>query len=101
MHVRVYADKTSGKAPLSVKLDARDSFLRDAAYKIYECKSGPCTYTWEVYSGGTKLGKTVSNSTGTFQYKFGKRGMYMITVVVCRGGGSADCNGGGVQFDVK
>ena len=98
MHVRLFADKTSGKAPLTVKLDARDSFLRAPGGEVYGCKSGACVYTWEVYSGGQKLGKSVNNSTGTFQYTFGKKGTYFITVVVCRGGGSSDCNGSGAQI---
>jgi hypothetical protein len=101
MHVRLYADRTTGKAPLRVRLDARDSFLRAPGGVIYGCKSGACVYTWEVYSGGQRIGKPAENSSGTFQYTFRKRGLYFITVVVCRGGGSADCNGSGAQFDVK
>ena len=101
MHVRLYADRTTGRAPLRVRLDARDSFLRAPGGEIYGCKSGACVYTWEVYSGGQRIGKAAENSSGTFQYTFGKRGLYFITVVVCRGGGSSDCNGSGTQFDVK
>ena len=101
MHVRLYADRTSGKAPLTVKLDARDSFLRAEGGEIYGCRSGACVYTWEVYSGGQRIGKPVDNSTGTFQYTFGNKGSYFITVWVCRGGGSSDCNGSGAQFIVN
>jgi hypothetical protein len=101
MHVRLYADKTTGKAPLTVKLDARDSFLRAPGGEIYGCKSGACVYTWEVYAGGQRIGKPVNNSTGTFQYSFGKKGSYFITVVVCRGGGSSDCNGSGAQIEAR
>lgn len=101
MHVRLYADRTSGKAPLRVRLDARDSFLRAPGGEIYGCKSGACVYTWEVYTGGQRIGQPLDNSSGTFQYTFGQRGLYFVTVVVCRGGGSSDCNGSGAQFDVK
>jgi hypothetical protein len=101
MYVRVYADRTTGKAPLRVKLDARDSFLRAPGGEIYGCKSGACNYTWGVYSGGQRIGKPEYNSTGTFQYNFGKKGSYFITVIVCRGSGSSDCNGGGVQIVAK
>ena len=101
MHVRLYADRTSGKAPLTVKLDARDSFLRAEGGEIYGCRSGACVYTWEVYSSGQRIGKPVDNATGTFQYTFGNKGSYFITVWVCRGGGSSDCNGSGAQFIVN
>jgi hypothetical protein len=101
MHVRLYADKTTGKAPLTIKLDARDSFLRAPGGEIYGCRGGACTYTWEVYTGGQRIGKPVNNSTGTFQYTFGKKGLYFITVVACRGAGSSDCNGSGVQIEAR
>jgi hypothetical protein len=101
MHVRLYADKTSGKAPLRVKLDARDSFLQAPGGQIYGCKSGACNYSWEVYSGGQKIGRTERNSSGTFQYTFGQKGLYFITVVVCRGQENTDCNGSGAQFEVR
>lgn len=101
MHPRLYADKTSGKAPLTIKLDARDSFLRAPGGEIYGCRGGACIYTWEVYAGGQRIGKPVNNSTGTFQYTFGKKGLYFITVIVCRGGGSSDCNGSGAQIEVR
>lgn len=101
MHVRVYADRTSGKTPLRVKLDARDSFLRAPGGEIYGCRGGACIYTWEVYSGGQRIGKPAENSSGTFQYSFNKKGLYFITVVVCRGNESSDCNGGGVQFEAR
>lgn len=101
MHVRLYADRTSGKALLEVRLDARDSFLRAPGGEIYGCKSGACNYTWQVYAGGQRVGKPEENSTGTFRYRFGRKGSYVITVWVCRGGGSSDCNGSGAQFEVR
>ncbi|HSL29394.1 MAG TPA: hypothetical protein VK900_09370 [Anaerolineales bacterium] len=101
MHPRLVADRTSGKAPLTVKLDARDSFLRAPGGEIYSCRGGACEYTWEVYSGGQRIGRPQHNSTGTFQYTFGNKGIFFITVWVCRGGGSSDCNGSGAQIVVN
>lgn len=96
MSVLLSADKTTGKTPVTVKFDARNSFLRASDGTIYPCKGGPCHYTWEVYTGGQRI-KTTTNSSGTFEYTFGKKGTYFVTVLVCRGLNNSDCKGSGAQ----
>ena len=98
--VLLEVSKTSGKAPLIVKLDARASYLTDYDGQRYVCRNGACYYIWKVYGDGQQIGKSVTNSGGTFDYKFGKRGTYMITVWVCRGRDGVDCGGSGAQIIV-
>jgi|SRR6185295_10597797 len=94
------ANKTSGRKPLTVKLDARGSYLNDYDGQTYVCRNGACYYTWKVYVGGQQFGKSVTDSGGTFDYTFGKQGTYMITVWICRGRDGVDCNGSGAQIIV-
>ena len=98
--VLLVANKTSGKAPLKVKFDARESYLTDYGGQTYVCHNGACYYTWKVYSGGQQTGKSVTDSGGTFDYTFGKQGTYMVTVWICRGKDGVDCGGSGAQIIV-
>ena len=99
--VKLEANKTSGKAPLPVKLDARASYMTELDGQTYVCRNGPCYYTWKVYSNGQQIGKSVTGSGGTFDYKFNKKGIYTITVWVCRGRDGVDCAGSGMQIVVS
>jgi len=98
--VLLVANKTSGKAPLKVKFDARESYLTDYGGQTYVCRNGACYYTWKVYSGGRQMGKSVTDSGGTFDYAFGRQGTYMVTVWICRGKDRVDCGGSGAQIIV-
>lgn len=98
--VRLEVDRTSGKKPLTVKLDARESYLTDYDGKMYICRDGACYYTWKVYSNGQQIGKSVTDSGGKFDYTFGKQGTYTITVWICRGRDGVDCDGSGTQIIV-
>jgi hypothetical protein len=98
--VRLEIDRTSGKKPLTVKLDARESYLTDYDGQIYICRNGACYYTWKVYSNGQQIGKSVTDSGGKFDYTFGKQGTYTITVWICRGRDGVDCDGSGTQIIV-
>jgi hypothetical protein len=100
MEVYLYADKTSGKKPLRIRFDARDSYLREPNGTKFPCRGGPCHYTWKVYSNGTQLGKSVTDAGGTFEYSFGERGVYLVTVDICRGRDKLDCGGAGIQIEV-
>lgn len=100
MEVYLYADKTSGKKPLRIKFDARDSYLREPNGTKFPCRGGPCDYTWKVYSNGTQLGKSATDAGGTFEYSFGDRGVYLVTVYICRGRDKLDCGGAGIQIEV-
>ncbi|MEO7837904.1 MAG: hypothetical protein ABIU06_00955 [Anaerolineales bacterium] len=100
MEVYLYADKTSGTRPLRIKFDARDSYLREPNGTKFPCRGGPCDYTWKVYANGTQLGKSVTDAGGTFEYSFGARGVYLVTVDICRGRDKLDCGGAGIQIEV-
>jgi len=89
MDVQLFADKTDGKSPLKVNLDARDSFFIDADGKTYNC--GVCNYTWYVYQNSKLINKPESSTNGTFSYRFGGNGDYRVVVRVCRGQGDSDC----------
>ena len=99
--VLLQANKTSGKAPLAVKLDARESYLTDYDGQRYVCRNGTCHYTWKVYANGQQIGKSTTGSGGTFDYRFGKKGNYTVTVWICRGQDERDCGGSGIQIIVN
>jgi hypothetical protein len=96
--VLLTANKSSGHAPLKVKIDARESYLTAYDGQKYVCRNGPCNYIWKVYFNEQQVGKSENNSGGTFDYTFGKRGTYKVTVWVCRGRDKVDCGGGGIQI---
>ena len=86
---------------IRVKLDARDSYLREPNGTQFPCRGGTCNYTWKVYANGRQVGKAVNDSGGTFEYSFGKKGVYMVTVYICRGQDRIDCGGSGSQIVVN
>jgi hypothetical protein len=99
--VLLQANKTSGKAPLAVKLDARESYLTDYDGQRYVCRNGTCHYTWKVYTNGQQIGKSATGSGGTFDYRFTKKGIFTVTVWICRGQDEHDCGGSGIQILVN
>jgi len=100
MYVKLSADATTGKNPLIVKFDARDSYLLTPDGQRHPCRGGSCHYTWRVYSNGQQKGKSETGSGGTFQYTFGERGQYIVTVDICWGKEEAYCKGSGLQIEV-
>ena len=98
MQVKFSASLSTGRAPLKVKFDARDSFFIDTAGNIFPC--GACTYSWQVREGSTNLyGPEKGN--GNFEFTFGKRGTFYVSVYVCRSGSLTDCGGSGTQIIVN
>ncbi len=95
--VLLTTNKSTGNTPLKVKMDARESYLTAYDGQKYVCRNGPCSYTWKIYFNDQQVGKA-DNSGGTFDYTFGKRGTYKVTVWVCRGRDKVDCGGGGIQI---
>jgi hypothetical protein len=89
MDVQLYADKTDGKHPLKVNLDARSSFFVDVDGKTYNC--GVCQYTWYVYQSSKLLNKSEQSSNGIFSFRFGSAGDYRVVVQVCRGQSETAC----------
>jgi hypothetical protein len=100
LFVVLTATKTSGRATLRVKFDARDTYLTDYDGKRYVCRDGACYYSWKVYLDNEQIGRAVNNSGGTFDYSFTRRGIYRVTVWICRGRDGIDCNGSGIQITV-
>ncbi len=94
------ANKSTGNTPLKVKMDARESYLTAYDGQKYVCRNGPCSYSWKVYFNDQQVGKA-DNSGGTFDYTFGKRGTYKVTVWVCRGRDKVDCGSGVIQITAK
>jgi len=99
--VLLQANKSSGRAPLSVKLDARETYLTDYGGQRFVCRNGTCHYTWKVYANGQQIGKSETGSGGMFDYRFGKKGIYTVTVWICRGQDQLDCGGNGIQILVN
>ena len=99
--VVLVANRNTGRPPLNIRLDARDSYLLEPNGTRLSCRGGPCRYTWVVYSGGQQIAKSDDDSSGTFEYTFGKKGTYTVTVFVCRGRDRIDCAGSGTQIVVS
>jgi hypothetical protein len=95
--VLLTANKSAGNKPLKVKMDARESYLTTYDGQKYVCRNGPCSYSWRVYFNDQQVGKA-DNSRGTFDYTFGKRGTYKVTVWICRGQDKVDCGSGAIQI---
>ena len=99
--VLLTANKSSGNAPLKVKIDARESYLTAYDGQRFVCRNGPCNYIWKIYSNGQQIGKSKTDSGGTLDYSFGKRGTYTVSVWICRGQNRIDCGGSGIQITVS
>ena len=98
MQVVLYANLTSGKAPLPVKLDARSSYFRDSTGAVFPC--GACNYTWQIRQGSEMI-YGPEKGQGTFEFRFGAKGTYFVSVFVCRSNSTTDCGGSGSLVVVK
>lgn len=88
------------KAPLSVKLDARDSFVRAPDGTLFECRRGGCRYVWYIYLNGKPFIEP-RETNGTLEIKFDKRGNYFVSVYICHGADSPTCASGGTVVIVE
>lgn len=100
MQVKLTANQTSGRPPLTVKLDARDSYLRAENGEIFSCRKGACSYVWYVYLNGQEFIKPLE-TRGTFEYTFDKKGTYLISVYICHGAVSPICGSGSTPIIVQ
>ena len=100
MQVIVVANPPSGKKPLKVTIDARDSFLRAANGDIFECKHGACSYTWYLTIPGGQSVKQPEKD-GYINFTFEKKGNYYINVYVCHGADNPTCASGGTVVIVE
>jgi hypothetical protein len=83
--VSLFPDSVSGKSPLTVKVDARSSYLLTPDGERHPCQTGACHYTWKVYFKGQQLGRADADSGGSIRYTFSDKGRYIVTVQVCWG----------------
>jgi hypothetical protein len=100
MYVILTANQTSGRAPLTVKLDARTSYLRAPDGTIFECSKGACSYTWYVYFNGVQFTEPLE-TRGNVDFKFDKRGTYFVSVYICHGAENPICASGGTVIVVE
>ena len=98
MSVVLQSSLDEGKAPLKVNFDARESFVTFADGGPSVCGMNRfCSYDFEVYCN-SKFIKRMSNNDGLLSYNFGAKGIYFVSVYVCRG---EVCDDDGVTVDVK
>lgn len=89
----------SGKAPFQVNFNAQDSFITFTNGTTSSCFNNPnaCTFTWTVSLGGKIVYGPKDGGAG-FSYKFEKKGVYFVTVTICRG---YTCNNSSTAIDSK
>lgn len=100
MQVKITANTTNGRAPLSVTLSAKDSFVRASDGALFECRKGGCSYIWYVYLNGEQFIEP-QKTNGTLELKLGKRGNYFVSVYICHGSDAPTCGSGGTVIIVE
>ncbi len=81
---------TEGKSPLSVNFNARDSFVKFEDGSVAVCgQSNFCAYMWAIYRDQKQV-VVPFQGDGTFNYTFSGKGIYSVTVYVCRANVCAD-----------
>lgn len=98
MNVVVHANLTTGKVPLPVNFNAKDSSVKFSDGSVAVCgQTSLCSFVWRVYREGKQIGDPVETD-GIFSYTFGGKGIYLVTVYVCR---KTTCNGDGITIETK
>ncbi len=100
MQVKITANQLRGHAPLSVTLNAKDSFVRAPDGNIFECRRGGCSYIWYVYLNGEQFIEP-QKTGGTLELKLDKRGNYFVSVYICHGADAPTCGSGGTVVIVE
>lgn len=100
MQVSITANPPGGRAPITVKLDARDSFVRAPDGTIFECNRGACKFVWYVTLNGEQVIEP-RDTNGTLELKLEKRGNYFVSVYICHGADSPTCASGGTVIPVE
>ena len=93
MYVKIAANQTTGKVPLTVKLDARNSYVQAPDGTIFGCSKGACRYRWSISLGGQAIALP-NPGEGTLNFKFQEKGTYVISVYICHGSESPTCGNG-------
>ncbi|MCC6297739.1 MAG: hypothetical protein IT314_00460 [Anaerolineales bacterium] len=100
MQVKVTSNPPGGKAPLTVKFDARDSFVRAPDGTLFECRKGGCSYIWYVYKNGEQF-RDPQKTNGTLELRLEKHGNYFVSVYICHGADAPTCGSGGTVVIVE
>ncbi|RIK32287.1 MAG: hypothetical protein DCC56_00325 [Anaerolineae bacterium] len=100
MQVKITANQLRGHAPLSVTLNAKDSFVRAPDGNIFECRRGGCSYIWYVYLNGEQFIEP-QKTNGTLELRLEKRGNYFVSVYICHGADTPTCASGGTVVIVE
>jgi hypothetical protein len=87
-----------GKSPLPVNFNAKNSFVQFADGSVAVCgQANFCTYTWAVYRDQKQVVAPFQGQ-GTFSYTLSGKGIYTVTVYVCR---TTVCDDDGTQVTVR
>lgn len=98
MTVILTASMEEGKSPLPVNFNARGSFVQFVDGSVAACGSTSfCTFTWAIYRDQKRVVAPFQGQ-GTFSYTFSGKGVYSVTVYVCRVDSCAD---DGIVITVK
>jgi hypothetical protein len=100
MQVKITANQFSGRAPLNITLNAKDSFVRAPDGAIFECRKGGCSYIWYVYFNGEQFIEP-RETNGTLELLLEKRGNYFVSVYICHGADAPTCASGGTVVIVE
>lgn len=93
-----YGSPLDGKAPMLVNFNARESFVILPDGTSIPCGTTRlCDYTFKVMLND-KVFKEDANTNGLYSYRFEKRGVYTVTVYVCR---DETCGGSQVTVNVR
>lgn len=93
MYVSIAASQTTGKAPFTVKFDARGSYVQASDGTIYECSKGACRYSWYIFLNGQEFARP-DTTRGTLDFRLQNKGIYSISVYICHGSKSPTCGNG-------
>lgn len=98
MTVIFLGNPLDGKAPMRANFNARESFVTLPDGSSIMCGvMRLCHYAFKIMLDG-KVVTEDSNTDGLYSYMFGKRGVYTVTVYVCR---DDICGGSQVMVNVR
>jgi hypothetical protein len=93
MFVSIVASRTTGRAPLTVRFDAKGSYVKAPDGKIFECSKGACRYIWSILLNGQEVARP-DVTGGTMDFRFEETGTYLTSVYICHGSKSPTCGNG-------
>lgn len=99
MTVMLNSSTNSGKIPLQVNFNAKDSFVTFTNGTTSSCVNNPnaCTFTWTISREGKVIYGPEQGNAG-FSFNFQKRGNHTVVVYICRGNA---CSFGVATVEVK